>query len=114
MGFLSPMTSSRKLRFSAQARRDLRAILQYSTETWGREQGDAYAASLQEAMRHLADYPAVGRAREDIRPDLRSFQVRQHLVLYRADDKAVVVLRVLHARMDVRAALDEIQGSGGE
>jgi plasmid stabilization system protein ParE len=38
----SEMPSSRKLRLSLEARADFRDVLQFTQETWGRGQRDAY------------------------------------------------------------------------
>lgn len=45
----------------------------------------------------LARHPMVGRARPELRPDLRSFPFGAYLILYRAIDDGVEVVRVVHA-----------------
>lgn len=92
----------------------MREILQYTAETWGDETSDAYAASLLEATQRLTEFPAVGRAREDIRPGLRTFPVRQHLILYRVHSDTVRILRVLHARRDLQSGFANPSGRAGE
>ncbi len=96
------MTSSRKLLFSEPARRDLRAVFQHAIETWGAEQAKAYRRSIEHAFSRLVDFPELGRRRDEVRPGLRGYVVGRHLILYRVDNEAVVVRRVVHMRMDVR------------
>jgi toxin ParE1/3/4 len=54
-----------------------------------------------EAFGRLGEFPLLGRRRDDLRPDLRSYAVEQHVILYRLEDEGIVVLRVVHARRDL-------------
>ncbi len=45
----------------------------------------------------LARSPMIGRARPELRPDLRSFPFGAYLILYRAIDDGVEIVRVVHA-----------------
>jgi toxin ParE1/3/4 len=101
------MKSSRRTRFAAQARRDLRGIVRSTTERWDAEQSDAYLATLGAAFERLAEFPNLGRPRDDIRPGIRGHPSREHIILYRADEKGVIVLRVVHRRTDLLHALDK-------
>ena len=44
----------------------------------------------------LGRNPMIGRARPDLRPDLRSFPYGAYLILYRAIDEGVEIVRVVH------------------
>ncbi|MBA3416353.1 MAG: type II toxin-antitoxin system RelE/ParE family toxin [Chloroflexia bacterium] len=92
--------SGRRLRRSTSAQRDLRAILQSSIESWGQERSDAYVASLAETLERLALVPGLGRRRDEVGPGFRSHPVGVHVVLYRAAEDEVVVLRIVHGRME--------------
>jgi toxin ParE1/3/4 len=46
--------------------------------------------------RLLADNPRLGRARPEIAPDARAWVVGQYLVLDRAQDDGIDVVRVVH------------------
>ena len=45
----------------------------------------------------LARSPMIGRARPELRPDLRSFPHGAYLILYRIVDDGVEIVRVVHA-----------------
>jgi toxin ParE1/3/4 len=45
----------------------------------------------------LARHPMIGRARPELRPDLRSFPFGAYLILYRAIDDGAEIVRVAHA-----------------
>ena len=57
-------------------------------------------------MDELFRFPAAGVARDDIAPGLRALQTGQHLISYRLHGEAVVIIRLLHERMDASTALE--------
>ena len=80
----------------------MRAIARRSKAYWGSEQGAHYTASLDAAFNRLASYPELGREHSEIEAGLRVLPVKQHLVLYQIVTNGVLVLRVVHQRMDLR------------
>lgn len=99
------MTSSLDLIVTEPAQDDILATLRHSMMIWGESQAEVYAYRLNTALRELADFPLLGVARDDLSPGLRSLQVGQHVILYRADERNVVIIRVLHKRMDLATHL---------
>jgi toxin ParE1/3/4 len=95
----------RRLDIVQAARDDLRAIARFTDETWGRAQERRYLAALMAAMQQLRDSPGLGRPRDDLRPGLRSLIAGRHVDFYRETADAILVLRVLHERMDIRRHL---------
>ena len=91
----------RELVFSAHARRNLRSIFLYSLKHWGEAQADAYQMALARAFTALTDNPALGGVREDVRSDWRVLNVERHRIVYRFTDQEVIILQILHARMDI-------------
>ena len=87
-----------------EAADDLRDLLQYSLQTWGRRQRDTYQALILRALRDLARFPGLGRNRDELGPGLRSHPVGQHVVIYAASDTELVVV---HGRRDLA---DELGG----
>jgi toxin ParE1/3/4 len=51
----------------------------------------------------LAHQPFAGRARPELRADLRSFPVGNYIVIYRPDDQALTIVRVLESHRDIEA-----------
>jgi toxin ParE1/3/4 len=92
---------------SDQARDDQLNILVYSLNQWGEHQHDVYEAALDQALETLGAYPLIGRARDDLVPGYRSFPVERHVIYYYVTEAAVMVVRILHGRMDARRALRE-------
>jgi toxin ParE1/3/4 len=51
--------------------------------------------------RLLADNPRLGRSRPEIAPDARVWVVGRYLVLYRAQDDGIEVVRVVHGAREI-------------
>lgn len=90
-------------RLSAAAQEDLREIKNYTRVTWGNVQMRKYLADLQSAMEQLAQSPGIGRTRNELEQDLRSYSVGRHVIFYREFDQGIEVARILHKSMDVHS-----------
>ena len=62
--------------------------------------------ALESACRLVAQYPAAGRARDDIDPGVRSFPVGAYVLFYYARAQGIGIARILHARRDVPTAFE--------
>ena len=98
---------SRVVLLTPEAQDDFEAIRLYTRQEWGEQQEAIYQAAILQALATLGENPALGRPRRDLVADLRVYPVRQHLVYYRVAEEAVLVVRILHGRMDARRALGE-------
>jgi toxin ParE1/3/4 len=82
--------------FTAEAEDDLlerwRYIARDSDTT-----ADRYLDRLHDRFASLARNPRIGRARPDLRRDLRSFPYGAYLILYRIIDGGVEIVHVVHA-----------------
>jgi len=88
------------VRLAAEARDDLRDLLQHSLETWGRTEHDAYRAAIQQRFASLAEYPELGRPRDDLFSGCRGLSIRQHVAYDLLEEAHVVVVRILHGRRE--------------
>ena len=95
------MPSSRRLRLSNPARRDLAGIADYTLRAWGEKQKAKYLGVIGDRFRALRNSPGLGVAREDIAPGLRAHPAGRHIIFYREVEDAVEIVRVLHQSMDV-------------
>jgi toxin ParE1/3/4 len=62
---------------------------------------DRLLERFQETFARLARHPLMGRARDELRPGLRSFSVRKYVVYYRFFEGRVIIVRVIHGARDV-------------
>lgn len=90
---------------SPTSRRDLVAAALHATKKAGTPSaGMAVIDQLAAAMALLAQFPSLGRARDEIRPRLRSYPSKPFILFYRRTRNGIHVHRILHQRQDVRGA----------
>lgn len=60
-------------------------------------------AAFEQHFLLLAENKNFGRARPDIRPDLRYSVVKNYLIFYRPTQDGIEVVRVVHSRRNIQA-----------
>jgi toxin ParE1/3/4 len=65
------------------------------------EIADKLLREINEAGQRLGDEALIWRARDEIKPGLRSVLVHPYAVFYRISDSVVEIVRVLHERRDL-------------
>ena len=90
---------------SPRAEADIDDIWNYTIEHWGEQQAEIYLRLIKAAVEAVATDPKVGRTCDDVRPGYRRYPVGSHVLFYRVTATAVVVVRILHRRMDVERHL---------
>jgi toxin ParE1/3/4 len=90
----------RHLELTEIARADLKSIRRYSQRTWGADRTDQYMAALRDTLKGLLAGTVVSRDRDDLRPGLQVATSGRHCVFFEADQSRILVVRVLHDRMD--------------
>ena len=91
----------RKLVQDKAAEADLISIWVYSFETWGEAQADRYLDALEHGFREVAEDPARGESRHQLRDGYWSKSIEHHVVFYTFNEAEVRIRRVLHEVMDV-------------
>lgn len=87
------------------AEADLEKAWRDTFERWGATQADAYIDQLCDRLQLLVEQPNLGRACEELRTGYRRILIGSHVVFYRIDGDLVVVVRVLHEKVDFDAWL---------
>lgn len=80
---------------------DLEAIAEYTIERVGIEQARRYRDELSACFDQLAANPGLGRRAEQLGSALRRYEHRSHMVFYQTTDTAILIVRILHYRMEV-------------
>ncbi len=83
-----------------RARADLLEIWLYVANN-NRLAADRLLARFEEILDTLAQHPLIGRSREELAPDLRSFPVGNNTIYYRPLDNGIEVIRVLRSSRDL-------------
>jgi toxin ParE1/3/4 len=94
-------------RLSPAALSDLDAIWDYTARTWSVSQAETYIRGLAADMDLLVQHPGIARERREIRPPVRLYRSETHLVVYRIEAGWLDVLRIVHARQNWAAYLNE-------
>lgn len=91
---------------SARAREDIKEIGRFSQRQWGRKQRDAYLGEMETVIASLMrDNPGIQTV-DEIKHGMLSIRTGSHSIFFnRRDNGDVVILRVLHQRMDFRRHL---------
>ena len=90
---------------SRAAVRDIDGILDYLTREAGHGVATKYRQSLLQLFALLSDQPALGSRRPRLGRGVRVSIVASYLVIYRHFDETTNVLRVLHGRRRINAAM---------
>jgi toxin ParE1/3/4 len=88
-------------RLSQKAAADLDAVAEFTIQKFGIDQARRYRDSLKNCFERLADNPELGRRAEQLARGLKRFEHQSHIVFYTSDADGLLIVRVLHSRMDV-------------
>jgi toxin ParE1/3/4 len=69
-------------------------------------------ADLRDTLKGLLAGTVVSRNRDDLRPGLQMATSGRHCVFFEADQSRILIVRVLHDRMDYERHLEAETGKG--
>ena len=103
----------RRLVYLASARHDLVSILEYITrESGSAAVGRRFVKQLRKQCAGLAELPGtLGRARPELRPDIRSFPFKSYVIFFRYVGDTFEVVNVLEGHRDIDAHFEEPEPS---
>lgn len=104
-------------KLSREAERDYADIIAWTVETFGSRQAQRYRALFKEAHARLARDPFANpaRVRADLGAGYRILHLSRpgrHYLVYRTEDRRVVIVRILHDRMDLPRHLPGLGKTG--
>ncbi len=88
---------------------DLDDIWKYTYETWGIRQASKYLRQLKKRIEALSKNPDLGLRRNSISEGLYCYHEGRYLIMYRKEEKGIVIIRVLYDRMDVPERIKETE-----
>ena len=89
-----------KLKISKGAAQDLENIWSYIAKNNTRAANNLFDR-LREKFAQLAKFPEMGKGREELAVQLRSFPVGTYLIFYRVMDEGIEIARIIHSSQDV-------------
>lgn len=93
-------------RLTRAAADDMVMIYLSGVDMFGPAQAERYSDGLEAAFRFLADYPQAARLRAEMVRPVRAYPYKSHLIIYRADNNGVLIIRIRHAHEDWMADTD--------
>jgi toxin ParE1/3/4 len=95
----------RRLEFTPRALRDIEEIWDYSFDRFGLDKAEVYLRGIERAAATIAKTRAGGIACDEIRSGYRKLSVGSHVLFFRASATRVLIVRILHRRMDFERRL---------
>jgi toxin ParE1/3/4 len=87
--------------WSPEALDDREKIWDYYVRVAGRHTAEKVLREIAAVVALIEDHPFAGRARNEVRPGLRSFAAAPHVVFYRVVNDTPEIVRVLDGRQDI-------------
>lgn len=94
-------------RFTVPASRDIEKIIDYVADNSSFDAAERFLKKINDKCRTLANFPNMGRRRDELAPLLRSFPVDDYLIFYRPILGGIEILRVVSGYRDLQALFDE-------
>jgi toxin ParE1/3/4 len=92
-------------RITKQAARDLKEIWHYTVTNHSESQADRYVAKLKAGCTKITENPTIRRVLKLAGSEVRLYACEYHFIIYLADDAEVIIIALLHERMDFVARL---------
>ena len=92
-----------QFRFTEPAIQDIEQIADYIARQSGLDQADRFLNKLDAKFVKIAQFPNLGRQRDEILPGLRSLPMDNYLILYMAIGQDVEIFRVVSGYRDLSA-----------
>lgn len=89
-----------ELILTPEAVKDLERIFEYTYMTWGELQANEYQDDLFYGMMTILENRKIGVEYRHSSGIYRKYKVMKHLVFYRSPEEDVIVVRILHERMN--------------
>ncbi len=97
-----------KFKLTNNAVKDLSDIWHYIVEAWSESQADKHYKLLLNACSSIAKQPQIGKAYEEIYPELKGKRASKHIIFYRLmKDNSIEITRILHEQMDLKNKLQK-------
>lgn len=88
---------------------DLSGIWEYTFKRLPEKQADKYYESIIDSFESIAEKLAKRKSYEEIYAGLLGYKIGNHIIFYKKYKKeAILIIRILHSRMDLRNRLNEL------
>ena len=67
----------------------------------------SFINSIQDKCQSVASSPEIGRKREELGFELRSFPIKNYIIFYRIKNANIQIIRILHTARDIESIFNE-------
>jgi toxin ParE1/3/4 len=92
---------------SQPAIRDLESISSYFADV-NVDAGEKFLQGFSKRCQQLASFPHIGRSYDDLQVGLRGLPLEGYIILYRAMEERIEIVRVANGRQDLRSLFDKL------
>jgi plasmid stabilization system protein ParE len=92
-----------------RALRDIRAIQQYSLESWGNNVAKEYKDAIHDAIQLIQERPGILMHKDDISKYLQFNPVRKHLLVCQEREGQYFIIAVIYGGRDLPERLVELE-----
>lgn len=89
-----------KFVLSNKADKDLADIFEYGILNFGVERATEYLLGINEKFQYISENKELGRSAEEISKGLKRITYNKHVVFFKEQQDAVLIVRVLRREMD--------------
>jgi toxin ParE1/3/4 len=92
---------------SQPAIRDLELISSYFADV-NVEAGEKFLRGFSKRCQQLVSFPNIGRSYDELQVGLRGLPLEGYIILYRAIEERIEIVRVANGRQDLRSLFDKL------
>ena len=86
--------------FTIPAKQDIKEIVRYIAQ-FNPDSAKRLKEAIKQQCKLLADFPSMGRSRDELELDLRSFLVEDYLIFYRVVSGNIEIVRIVSGYRDI-------------
>ncbi|MGF1676184.1 MAG: type II toxin-antitoxin system RelE/ParE family toxin [Rivularia sp. (in: cyanobacteria)] len=98
---------NREFRLTEPAIKDIEEIADYIAKQSGLRESELFLSKLDAKFFKIAQFPNLGRQRDEILPGIRSLSVDSYLILYMPIGQDVEIFRVISGYRDLTALFSD-------
>jgi toxin ParE1/3/4 len=98
---------NREFRLTEPAIKDIEEIADYIAQQSGLRESELFLSKLDAKFVKIAQFPNLGRQRDEILPGIRSLSVDSYLILYMPIGQDVEIFRVISGYRDLTALFSD-------
>lgn len=88
------------IQLTVDAEQDIEDIYYYTITNFGEKQAEHYYSGLSDHFIYISNNLGTSRSFSFVKEKLLRSNFESHAIYYRQEDKGILILRVLHQRMD--------------